>query len=103
MPPSSPFSGTFRCFGGMKLEQSGRIVTAATRKGITDTIVACTASSDTCTGTVREIQTVRGKPPKVMHVKPVTLTLTKTGDLVYVVGSAEKKPGRGDQTFCPRQ
>ena len=99
----TPFSGTYRCFGGMRLEQVGRVVTATVHKGTTDTVVACTAGSDTCTGTVREIQTVRGKPPKVMHVKPITLTLTKTGDVVYVVGAAEKKAGRGEQTFCPRR
>jgi hypothetical protein len=102
-PPQMPFAGTYRCFGGMKLEQAGRIVTATIRKGTTDTILACTASSETCTGTVREIQMVHGKPPKVNHVKPVTLTLTRNSDVVYVVGSAEKKAGQGDQTFCPRR
>jgi hypothetical protein len=102
-PPPTPFSGTYRCFGGMKLEQAGRIVTATIHKGTTDTILACTAGSETCTGTVREIQIVRGKPPKVNHVKAVTLTLTRSGDVVYVVGSAEKKAGQGDQTFCPRR
>ena len=103
MPPSTPFAGTYRCFGAMKLEQSGRIVTATIRKGTTDTIIACTAGNDTCTGTVREILTAQGKAPRVMHVKQVTLTLTKSGDVVYVVGSAEKKAGRGEQTFCPRR
>ena len=103
MPPSTPFAGTYRCFGAMKLEQSGRIVTATIRKGTTDTIIVCTAGNDTCTGTVREIQTVQGKAPKVMHVKPITLTRTSGGDVVYVVGSAEKKAGRGEQTFCPRR
>ena len=103
LPPATPFAGTYRCFGGMKLEQSGRIVTATIRKGTTDTIIACTAGSDTCTGTVREIQTVQGKAPKVMHVKQVTLTRTGSGDVVYVVGSVEKKAGRGEQTFCPRR
>jgi hypothetical protein len=102
-PPPSPFTGTYRCFGGMKLDQAGRIVTATMHKGTTDTIIACTASTDTCTGTVREILTVRGKPPKVNHVKPLTLTLTRNGDIVYVVGSSEKKAGKGDQTFCPRR
>ena len=103
LPPATPFAGTYRCFGGMKLEQSGRIVTATIRKGTTDTIIACTAGSDTCTGTVREIQTVQGKAPKVMHVKQVTLTRTRSGDVVYVVGSVEKKAGRVEQTFCPRR
>jgi len=102
-PPPLPFNGTYRCFGGMKLEQAGRIVTSTIHKGTTDTIIACTAGSTTCTGTVREIQTTRGKAPKVMHVKPVTLTLTKSGDVVYVVGSADKKAGKGEQTFCPRR
>ena len=101
--PPTPFSGTYRCFGGMKLEQAGRFVTATVHKGTTDTVVVCTAGSDTCTGTVREIQTVQGKPPKVMHVKPVTLTLTTSGDVVYVVGAVEKKAGRGEQTFCARR
>jgi hypothetical protein len=102
-PPPSPFSGTYRCFGGMKLDQAGRIVTSTIHKGTTDTVIACTASPDKCTGTVREIVNVRGKPPKVNHVKPVTLTLTRNGDVVYVVGSAEKKAGKGEQTFCPRR
>ncbi len=101
--PPTPFSGTYRCFGGMKLEQAGRFVTATVHKGTTDTIVVCTAGSDTCTGTVREIQTVQGKPPKVVYVKPVTLTLTTSGDVVYVVGAVEKKAGRGEQTFCARR
>ncbi len=87
----------------MKLEQSGRIVTSTIHKGTTDTVLACTAGRDTCTGTVREIQTLSGKPPKVMHVKPVTLTRLSGGDVVYVVGSSEKKAARGDQTLCQRR
>lgn len=87
----------------MKLEQAGRIVTATMHKGTTDTIVACTAGTDTCTGTVREIVNVRGKPPKVTHVKPVKLTLTRSGDVVYVAGSPDAKGGKGEQTFCPRR
>jgi hypothetical protein len=103
-PAPLPFPGTYRCFGGMKLEQAGRIVTSTMHKGTTDTVLACTAAADnTCTGTVREIVTVRGRPPKVNHVKPVTLTLAKNGDVVYVVASADKKGGRGEQTFCPRR
>jgi hypothetical protein len=103
MPAPTPFSGTYRCFGGIKLEQSGRIVTSTLHKGTTDTVIACTVGRDTCTGTVREIVMVRGKAPKVTHVKPVTLTLTKSGDVVYVVDSTDKKAGQGAQTFCPRR
>lgn len=102
-PPPMPFTGTYRCFGGMKLEQSGRIVTSTIHKGTTDTVLACTAGLDTCTGTVREIQMLSGRPPKVMHVKPVKLTRLSGGDVVYVVGSSEKKAGRGDQTLCQRR
>ena len=102
-PAPTPFSGTYRCFGGIKLEQSGRIVTSTLHKGTTDTVIACTVGRDTCTGTVREILMVRGKAPKVTHVKPVTLTLTKSGDVVYVVDSTDKKAGQGAQTFCPRR
>jgi len=102
-PPPMPFTGTYRCFGGMKLEQSGRIVTSTIHKGTTDTVLACTAGIDTCTGTVREIQMLSGRPPKVMHVKPVTLTRLSGGDVVYVVGSSERKAARGDQTLCQRR
>ena len=102
-PPPNPFTGTFRCFGGMKLEQAGRIVTSTIHKGTTDTVLACTASIDTCTGTVREIQTVRGKPPKVMHVKPVTLKLLKSGDILHLVGAETQAASKADQTLCPRR
>lgn len=102
-PPPMPFTGTYRCFGGMKLEQSGRIVTSTMHKGTTDTVLACTAGPTTCTGTVREIQTLAGRPPKVTHVKPVTLTRLSGGDVVYVVGSSEKKAARADQTLCQRR
>jgi hypothetical protein len=102
-PPPNPFTGTYRCFGGMKLEQAGRIVTSTIHKGTTDTVLACTAGRDTCTGTVREIQTIKGKPPKVMHVKAVTLTRLTSGDIVYLAGAETKAPSKADQTMCLRR
>ena len=102
-PPPNPFTGTYRCFGGMKLEQAGRIVTSTIHKGTTDTVIVCMAGVDSCTGSVREIQMVRGKPPKVMHVKPVTLTRLASGDIVYVVGAERKETSKGEQTLCPRR
>jgi hypothetical protein len=105
-PPPTPFTGSYRCFKGMQLEQAGDLVTSTMHtNGTTDTIVVCRVGGDVCTGTVREIQTTRGKPPKVMHVKPITLRRHANGDITYDVGAGEAKHGAGDRdhTFCPRR
>jgi hypothetical protein len=109
-PPSTPFTGTYRCFKGMHLEQAGTIVTSTMHNGTTDTVVACTVSREDCIGTVREIQMTRGKAPKVMHVKPITLHRTPNGDIMFQVAPAPgahqtnpSKPAPGAQTFCPRR
>lgn len=92
-PPVS-FSGNYRCpKGAMELVQNGRVVTSTMHgKASTDTVVACSVNGDVCTGSVREIQMVRGKPPKVMHVKSVTLSRTQTGDVVYQVADPKEHP-----------
>jgi hypothetical protein len=105
-PPATPFTGNYRCFKGMRLEQAGTIVTSTMHtNATTDTVVACTVAGDVCTGTVREIQTTRGKSPKVTHVKPVTLRRSANGDVTYNVGATDAKPGASDRdhTFCPRR
>lgn len=92
--PPTPFAGSYKCLKGLSLVQTGSIVTGTVHtSGSVDTIIACTAGPDTCTGTVREIQQMRGKPPKVMHVKQVTLRRAPNGDIVI-------KPETGAETFC---
>jgi hypothetical protein len=105
-PAATPFTGNYRCFKGMHLEQAGNIVTSTMHtNATTDTVVACTVAGDVCTGTVREIQTSRGKSPKVLHVKPVTLRRSANGDVTYNVGATDAKPGAADRdhTFCARR
>jgi hypothetical protein len=107
------FAGTFRCFKGMTLVQSGRIVTSTMHtNGTIDTIVACTVRGDDCVGTVREVETVRGKAPKVNHTKPVTLHRMPSGDILFRIdkpetsgggGARESKPAAGGGTLCARR
>lgn len=102
-PLPTPFAGSYRCFKGMHLDQAGDLVTSTMHaNGTTDTVVVCRVAGDECTGTVREIQTTRGKAPKVMHVKPVTLRRDANGDITYDVGAGEAKHGAGarDHTIC---
>jgi hypothetical protein len=102
--PFTPFTGDYRCFKGMHLEQAGTIVMSTVHtNATTDTVVACNVAGDVCTGTVREIQTIRGKSPKVMHIKPVTLQRSPTGDITYRTGNPDAKPGAHDTTFCARR
>lgn len=117
LPRPTPFSGTYRCFkGGMQLEQAGNIVLATMHKdSTTDTVVACTAVGDLCTGTVRDIQGGRGKVKKVVNVRPVTLQRTAGGDILFNLSpspsakstgsktSSSSKSAAGDQTFCLRR
>lgn len=94
VPPPTPFAGSYKCLKGLSLVQTGNIVTGTVHTtGTLDTVIACTAGPDTCTGSVREIQQVRGKSPKVLHVKPVTLRRSPSGDIVI-------KPETGAETFC---
>jgi hypothetical protein len=120
LPRPTPFTGSYRCFKGLQLLQVGNIVTSTTHKdATTDTIIACTAVGDTCTGTTRDIQMVRGKPPKVLHVRPITLVRNHGGDILFKTnptetsdkpekGSARRsaapgKPASADETFCPHR
>jgi hypothetical protein len=120
LPRPTPFTGSYRCFKGLQLLQVGNIVTSTTHKdATTDTIIACTAVGDTCIGTTRDIQVVRGKPPKVLHVRPITLARTHGGDILFKTnptetsdkpekGSARRsaapgKPASADETFCPHR
>lgn len=123
LPRPTPFTGSYRCFKGLQLLQVGNIVTSTTHKDpTTDTIIACTAVGDTCTGTTRDIQVVRGKPPKVLHVRPITLVRTHGGDILFKTGQSDKteksdkperggarraaspgKPASADETFCPHR
>jgi hypothetical protein len=123
LPRPTPFTGTYRCFKGLQLLQVGNIVTSTTHKdATTDTVIACTATGDTCTGTTRDVQVIRGKPPKVLHVRAITLLRTHGGDIVVKTsasgagGAIEKpekgtarrsaapgKPSSGDETFCPHR
>ncbi|MDB4936898.1 MAG: hypothetical protein JWP87_3870 [Labilithrix sp.] len=108
IPPTS-FAGSYRCFKGMQLQQSGTIVTSTMHtNGTTDTVIACNVGRDDCVGTVREIQTVRGKAPKVLHVRPVTLHRTPNGDVLVKVepstsGAHDTKPSTTAPTLCPRR
>jgi hypothetical protein len=120
LPRPTPFTGTYRCFKGLQLLQVGNIVTSTTHKdATTDTVIACTAAGDTCTGTTRDIQVVRGKPPKVLHVRPITLVRTHGGDILFKTNPTDKsdkpekgnargsaspaKPASADETFCPHR
>jgi len=88
------FSGHYQCpKGNLALVQSGTVVRSTVRtNATTDTVVVCTvAGGDVCTGSVREIQTIRGKPPKVLHVKSMTLTRTPSGDMLMLAASADPK------------
>ena len=118
LPLPTPFTGDYRCFkNGLHLEQSGALVMATMHKdGTTDTIIACTAFGETCTGTVRDIHLVKSKTAKkVDAVRPITLVRTKGGDVVVKLGHEQKPAGAkstsssssksasGDETFCPRR
>ena len=119
LPLPTPFTGDYRCFkSGLHLEQSGSLVMSTMHKdGTTDTIIACTAFGDTCTGTVRDIHLVKSKTAKkVDAVRPITLLRTKGGDVIVKVGHEQKPAGAksttssssskaaaGDETFCPRR
>jgi hypothetical protein len=120
LPRPTPFTGSYRCFKGLQLLQVGNIVTSTSHKdATTDTVIACTAIGETCTGTTRDIQVVRGKPPKVLHVRPITLVRTHGGDILFKTNPTDKsdtpekgsarrtaspaKPATGDETFCPRR
>ena len=121
-PRPTPFTGTYRCFkSGLQLEQVGNIVTSTMHKdATTDTMIACTAIGDTCTGTVRDIHLVKTKSKKVGNVRPVTLLRTAAGDVIVKLGPEQKtdsktsggrssssstssKAAADDQTFCPRR
>ncbi len=118
LPPPTPFAGNYRCFkNGLHLDQSGSLVMSTMHKdGTTDTIIACTAFGDTCTGTVRDIHLVKSKTgKKVDAVRPITLLRTKGGDVIVKLGHEQKPAGAkstsssssraaaGDETFCPRR
>lgn len=118
LPRPTPFTGSYGCFKGMQLVQVGTIVTSTIHKdATTNTVLACTATGDTCTGTLRDIQAVRGKAPKVLHVRPITMVRTHSGDVLFKMtpasektekGSARRsssstKPSSDDETFCPRR
>lgn len=94
LPPATPFAGSYRCLKGLQLVQTGSIVTGTIHTSASvDTVIACTAGPETCTGTVREIQQPRSKTPKVTHVKPVTLRRAPNGDVLV-------KPSTGAETLC---
>jgi hypothetical protein len=96
---AGPFDGTYRCFKGLQLVQTGAHVLSTTHtNATTDTVIACTVAGDVCAGSIREVQHARGKPPKVLHVKPMTLERTPAGDVLFKPGSPTEKP-----TFCKRQ
>lgn len=78
------FSGNYTCpKGALKLVQAGTIVTSTVHtNATTDTIVACSVAGEVCIGSVREILTIRGKSPKVLHLKNITLTRLPSGDVV---------------------
>ena len=118
LPRPTPFSGTYRCFkSGIQLEQVGNIVTSTMHKdSTTDTIIACTAIGDMCTGTMRDIQLAKTKSKKVGNIRPVTLLRTAAGDVLVKMGTEQKaasstgsrsssssKAAGGDQTFCQRR
>ena len=122
LPRPTPFTGTYRCpKGGMQLEQAGNIVTATMHKDATiDTFLACTATGDSCTGTLRDVHLVKTKSRKVTNIRPVTLVRTGAGDVLLKIGqeqktdpsskpsssrstSASSKAAAGDQTFCQRR
>ena len=115
LPRPTPFTGNYRCFkSGMHLEQTGTIVMSTMHKdATTDTIIACTAIGDTCTGTVRDIHLAKTKGKKVDAVRPITLLRTGGGDVIVKLGHEQKatgaksssssKPAAGDETFCPRR
>ena len=102
---------------GLQLLQLGTVVTSTTHKdATTDSVIACTVAGDTCTGTTRDIQVVRGKPPKVFHVRPITLVRTHGGDILLKTSASDKsdkgnvrgsgspsKPASADETFCPHR
>ena len=126
LPRPTPFTGSYRCFKGLQLLQLGSVVTSTMHKdATTDTVIACSAIGDTCTGTTRDVQVVRGKPPKVLHVRPITLVRTHGGDILFktnpagTAGTTDKPekpekngarrsatPGKaaaGEETFCPHR
>jgi hypothetical protein len=122
LPRPTPFTGSYQCLKGLQLLQVGNIVTSTIHKdATTDTVLACTATLDTCTGTMRDIQNGRGKSPKVLNVRPITLVRTHNGDILLKLTPADKnekheksggggrrsssstKPASGDETFCPHR
>jgi hypothetical protein len=101
VPTASPFaltvesfSGNFTCpKGPLKLVQAGTIVTSTVHtNATTDTVVACKVAREVCTGSVREIQTIRGKSPKVLHLKNITLERTPSGDMLLKGPDPREKP-----------
>lgn len=92
-----PWNGTYHCFNNMHLTQSGSHVTGVLFPGSTmPSNVSCTVTGDKCTGTVTAISISKGKPPKTVESKGVTLTRHPNGDVTYL-GARESSP-----TFCRR-
>lgn len=97
--PSSggPWSGTYHCFNSMRLTQSGSQVTGVLFPGSSmPSNVSCTVSGDKCTGTVTAVSMQKGKPPKVVESKGVTLRRDPNGDVHYL-GAREVSP-----TYCKK-
>lgn len=87
-----PWQGTYKCFGGMVVTQSGNAVSMRTNPGKPDFgTVACTANGDTCDGRISEF---RNNNPS--GVKGVHITRSSSGDITY------KGDGETKATFCKK-
>ena len=87
------FQGTYTCFAGMTVVQSGNNVSARQKPADTQNYAtfACTASGDTCDGTTTIF--VAGKPS---GTKKASLKRSANGDLTY------KADGEG-ATLCHKK
>ncbi len=92
-PTGGVFQGTYRCFGGMKVTQSGNSVTARLQPGndAAYSTVTCTVSGDRCEGTASSYTKAKDKPAKAFETRKATLKRSANGDLTYQA-SGEAQP-----------
>lgn len=92
-----PWAGTYKCFGGMHLAQSGSHVTSTMKDtSTTDTVLSCNVSGDKCNGTIQDVSHPKGKPTKVLRTRKIVLQREANGDVSY-------RPESTEPTFCRRQ
>lgn len=92
---ASDFAGTYTCFGGMTVVQTGSTVSARMFPAKTDnySTLSCQAAGDTCTG--KTTPYTAGKPGEV-HDATFTRNPTN-GNLTY------KGVGEGGSTLCRKK